>query len=160
MWSDLSFDLRSFDPDSFGPSWGMTWEANQELLIPQTGGGHDASDSPPKDQTRPRYRPAIREGDARKNYAIHQPADASRQDGIAISAQQEYDSVGAQVAPKVRASSAFHVGAPELKDVATGILLTQQIIKGITSAAVLKSRQRQDDEAAMMALCALMMDDD
>jgi len=39
MWADLSFDVRSFSPDSFGPSWGLTWEAAQELLEYHGGGG-------------------------------------------------------------------------------------------------------------------------
>jgi hypothetical protein len=36
MWDDLSFSASSFDPDSWGPSWGLTWEAAQE---PPRGGG-------------------------------------------------------------------------------------------------------------------------
>jgi hypothetical protein len=160
MWSDLSFDAGSFDPESWGPSWGLTWEAAQELLLQKTGGGHDSSDSRPKDPIKPRYRPAIREADARKDYAIHQPAGASQQDGIAIPAPQGYDSIGAQVAPKVGASPVLHAVAPELKDVVKGIQITQQVLQGITSAAALKLRQRQDDEAAMLVLFALMMDDD
>ncbi len=39
MWQDLSFDLRSFDPDSFGPSWGLTWEAAQDEEVLHGGGG-------------------------------------------------------------------------------------------------------------------------
>lgn len=40
MWSDLSFDVRSFSPDSWGPSWGLTWEAAQDDLTIPTGGGN------------------------------------------------------------------------------------------------------------------------
>jgi hypothetical protein len=29
MWNDLSFSASSFDPESWGPSWGLTWEAGQ-----------------------------------------------------------------------------------------------------------------------------------
>ena len=32
MWGDLSFDIRSFSERSFGASWGLTWEAAQELF--------------------------------------------------------------------------------------------------------------------------------
>lgn len=34
-WVDISFDVRSFDPDSWGPSWGLTWEAAQDDLSPR-----------------------------------------------------------------------------------------------------------------------------
>lgn len=33
MWNDLSFDVRSFSPDSWGPSWGLTWEAAQDDIF-------------------------------------------------------------------------------------------------------------------------------
>lgn len=34
-WVDISFDVRSYDPDSWGPSWGLTWEAAQDDLSPR-----------------------------------------------------------------------------------------------------------------------------
>jgi hypothetical protein len=119
----------------------------------------EAPDGGSADNAR-RYRAPIREGDARKNYNLVRPVDASQQDGIAIPAPQGYDSIGAQVAPRVGESPVLHAVAPALKDVAKSIQITQQVLQGITSAAALKSRQRQDDEAAALALFALMMDDD
>lgn len=119
----------------------------------------EAPDGGSADNAR-RYRAPIRESDARKHYALYQPADASQKDGIAIPAPQGYDSIGAQVAPRVGESPVLHAVAPALKDVAKGIQITQQVLQGITSAAALKSRQRQDDEAAALVLFALMMDDD
>lgn len=44
VWDDLSFDVRSFSERSWGLSWGLTYEAAQELFF-QGGGGPDASDS-------------------------------------------------------------------------------------------------------------------
>lgn len=104
----------------------------------------------------PRWK--IRDADARKDYSL--PDETNQHDSVAISPQQGYDSIGAQVAPKVSASQELKAEAQKLDDVANGIQITQQILKGITSAAALKSRQRQDDEAALMVLFALMMDDD
>lgn len=51
MWSDLSFDVRSYSPESFGPSWGLTWEAWQDEEVRYSGGGkhHSTKES---DQTR------------------------------------------------------------------------------------------------------------
>lgn len=105
-------------------------------------------------------RPSIRDADARKDYYFQKNLVKTKQDAIETYSTHEYDSVSAQVAPKVGASPVLHAVAPELKDVAKGIQITHQVLQGITSAAALKSRQRQDDEAAMLALFALMMDDD
>lgn len=33
----MSFDSRSFSAESWGPSWGLTWEAAQENLLSAPG---------------------------------------------------------------------------------------------------------------------------
>jgi hypothetical protein len=128
----------------------------EEELRPEYNGGISGRQ---RSETRSARR-QIREADARKDYYLQKPVEKTHQDAIAIPAQQGYDSIGAQVAPKVSASQEAKAAAPELKDVASSIQITKQILNGITSAAALKSRQRQDDEAATLAMFALMMDGD
>lgn len=45
MWDDVSFSVASFDPDSWGPSWGLTWEAAQDEEVKNVGGGEQGRGS-------------------------------------------------------------------------------------------------------------------
>ena len=51
MWDDLSFSASSWDGRSFGLSWGLTWEAQQDELE-YHGGGKVARREGGEDRTR------------------------------------------------------------------------------------------------------------
>lgn len=73
----------------------------------------------------------------------------------------DYDARVGQGAPAAGASRSLDVVAPTLlQDAERSIVLTKQALGVITRTAAMTARQRLDDEAAMLALFALMMDDD
>ena len=74
-----------------------------------------------------------------------------------------YDGVGTAAPDKQREESdtahAVHL-LQSINEASNSLLLTKKALTEITSASALKARQRQDDEAAMLALFVMMTDDD
>ena len=161
MWGDLSFDVRSFSPESFGPSWGLTWEAGQELIESRNSGGDDAKGGR---KNRSAMRPAAPVYPWYEKVSKTQESGGIRADSQLIAPDPSgYDHGGIATPKEKREDSAAAEAVQLLRgidDASNGILLTKKALGKLTHAAALKARQRQDEEAAMLALFAMMADDD
>lgn len=76
---------------------------------------------------------------------------------VAIRETRDYDSRVGRVAP--RKTPILHDVAPVLNDVVHGINLTQSALHDITKTALNQSRIDRDDDAAIVAMFMLMIDD-
>lgn len=162
MWGDLSFDVRSFSPDSFGPSWGLTWEAAQELDEYTDSGGNDG-------KGKAKTRSAMREAtpsypwyakDRNKQESGNIPVDSN---AIAENVNG-YDGIGGTTAPEKKqeesASSKSKQILAQVDQASNSILLAKKTLSQIANASALAIRQRKEDEEAAMLMAFLVLSDD
>jgi hypothetical protein len=152
MWDDLSFDVRSFSPESWGPSWGLTWEGAQALFL-DNGGGPDSSDSPRGyTETEADVEHAeLKASHGRRMYAP-QVADA----------QISPPAAPAAVEPEPLATPVVEP-APFYSDVAVSdaaIAVTNAAIAvaSLSAELELKKQQQQDEEEEFLALLLASLD--
>lgn len=140
---------------------GIWDELMRVLSAPDTGGGGpDASDE--AQEERPfdtPYREYVKRINAERAAEWQRRNDPPAQEPIASPDGLDYDSRVGQGAPVAVAKQA---AAPRIiiKEAERSIALTKLALGAITHTAAITARQRLDDEAAMLALCALMLDDD
>lgn len=162
-WFYYHFEAEYFSPVWFAPAdeTGVPPEELREEYI--GGGGHSGpSDNAREAEHWRQFDEELdREQDARlaeikaRMYRPDPPKD------VAIQHVTERASPISDALTQKIEDQAASAEVPSLQDVETGIELTKRTLSSITSAAALRSRQRQDDEAAVMALFALaMLDDD
>jgi len=141
------------------------WDVLMKVLAaPETGGGGpDDSDQQHVDQQPfdTPYREYVKRINAERAAEWQQRQKvAGEGDGpgpIASPDGLDYDARVGQGAPVAVATQAV---APQIiQDAERSIALTKQALGAITRTAAISARQRLDDEAAMLALFALMIDD-
>lgn len=147
------------------------WDVLMKVLAaPDTGGGGpDASDlagdrhvdQQPFDTPYREYVKRINAEQAAEWQKRHQEdANGVAEEARPIASPEvlDYDARVGQGAPVAVVAKAV---APQIiQDAERSIALTKQALGAITRTAAMTARQRLDDEAAMLALFALMMDDD
>ena len=144
---------------------GIWDELMRVLSVKETGGGGpDASDeqrNDDQDEQRPfdtPYQEYVKRINAERaaewqhrNDPPAPPAPIATPDSL------DYDARVGQGAP---AAGTNPVAPTLIQDAERSIALTKQALGTITRTAAITARQRLDDEAAMLALFALMVDDD
>lgn len=141
------------------------WDVLMKVLAaPETGGGGpDASDQHVDQQPfETPYREYVKRINAERAAEWQKQqqvgAEVTAPGPIASPDRLDYDARVGQGAPVAVATQAV---APQIiQDAERSIALTKQALGTITRTAAMTARQRLDDEAAMLALFALMMDDD
>lgn len=136
---------------------GIWDELMKVLAAPETGGGGpDASDQNVEQQP---FDTPYREYVKRINAERAEEWQRSKAVPAPIASPEslDYDSRVGQGAPVAVATEAV---APQIIQAAKrSITLTKQALGAITNTAAITARKRLDDEAAMLALFALMIDD-
>lgn len=144
------------------------WDVLMKVLAaPDTGGGGPDSsdlagdqhvDQQPFDTPYREYVKRINAERASEWQQRHHVAGVASPRPIASTEVLDYDARVGQGAPVAVATQAV---APQIiQDAERSIALTKRALGAITRTAAMTARQRLDDEAAMLALFALMMDDD
>lgn len=142
------------------------WDELMKVLSVQEtgGGGPDASDELHDDQDEQRpfdtpYQEYVKRINAERAAEWQHRNDPPAPAPIATPESLDYDARVGQGAP---VADATDFAAPQqiIQDAERSIALTKQALGTITRTAAITARQRLDDEAAMLALFALMVDDD
>ncbi len=140
------------------------WDELMKVLSVQEtgGGGPDASDDLHDDQDEQRpfdtpYQEYVKRINAERAAEWQHRNDPPAPAPIATPESLDYDARVGQGAP---AAGAKPVAPTLIQDAERSIALTKQALGTITRTAAITARQRLDDEAAMLALFALMVDDD
>jgi hypothetical protein len=105
------------------------------------------------------YQAYVKRINAQRAQDAERSVEPVRENDVAISESEEYDLRVGRSAPQRGASPILQDVAPVLNQASQSIRITQQTLRSITSSAALQARQRQDEEAAMLALFVLMIDD-
>ncbi len=142
---------------------GVWDELMKVLSVKETGGGGpDASDE--QVEQRPfdtPYREYVKRINAERAAEWQHRNDSPVPEPIASPESLDYDSRVGQGAPAAGAKPVLDTVAPTLiQDAERSIALTKQALGTITRTAAITARRRLDDEAAMLALCALLLDED